>query len=82
MIPTHTPLDFRGVALHPPENRRVIDVDAPLLHHFGEVSFAERVLAVPAHAQKDDLDGKAAALENGHRQQGSSVETRLIKTAS
>jgi hypothetical protein len=56
----------------------VVDVHAPLLHHLGEVAIAQRVLAIPAHAHEDDFNREAAALENGHRSTGSSVEADLI----
>src|SRR3712207_5657443 len=63
-------LDFRRIALNPTKDGRWVDLDTALLHHFGEIAVADAVLAVPAHAQQDDLNWKAAALEQG--QQGGS----------
>ena len=43
-------LDLRRVALHPAEDRRRVDLDTTLMHHFGEIAVTDAVLAVPAHA--------------------------------
>jgi hypothetical protein len=40
--------------------------DAALGHHLCEIAIADPVLAVPAHAQQDDLNWKATALEQRH----------------
>ncbi len=66
----HPLLDLRGVALNSAENGAWVDRDAVLLHHFGQIAIADAVLAVPAHAQQNDRDRKAAALEQ--RQQDDS----------
>ena len=71
LVRTDPLLDLRSVALDPPKDRRRVDIDTPLLHHLGEVSVTDRVLAVPAHAQQDDRDRKATALEQ-KQQDGSS----------
>jgi hypothetical protein len=60
-------LDLWRVALDPTEDRGWIDRDTALLHHFGEIAIADPILGVPAHAQQDDLNWKAAALEQRHR---------------
>ena len=44
--------DLWGVALNPAKDRRRVDLDTTLLHHFGEIAIADPVLAVPAHAQQ------------------------------
>jgi len=49
-----------------------IDRDTTHLHHLGQITVADAVLAVPAHARQDDLDRKTAALEQG-QQSGSSL---------
>ena len=64
-------LDLRGIALGPTEDRAWTDADTALGHHFGQIAIADPVLAVPAHAQQDDLNRKAAALEQ-RQQDGSS----------
>jgi hypothetical protein len=61
-------LDLRRVALDPAKEGGWVNVDTALLHHLSQVSIADAVFAVPAHAQQDDLDREAAALEQ--RQQG------------
>jgi hypothetical protein len=40
--------------------------DTAFGHHLGEIAIADAVLAVPAHAQQDDLNWEAAALEQRH----------------
>ena len=65
-------LNFRRVALNPPKDRAWTDADPALGHHFSQVAIADPVLAVPAHAQQDGLNGKAAALEQ-RQQDGSSI---------
>jgi len=72
LIAAHPLLDLRSIALNPAEDRAWVDADAALGHHFGEIAIADAVLAVPAHAQQDDLDRKATALEQG-QQDGSST---------
>jgi hypothetical protein len=49
--------------LNPAEDRRWVDIDAALLHYFGQIAIADPVFAIPAETQQDDLNGKAAALE-------------------
>jgi len=51
-----------------------VDLDAALRHHFSQVTIADAVLAVPAHAQQDDLDRKTTAFEN--QQQSGSIANR------
>ena len=70
-------LDLRGIALDPTEDRAWIDADTALRHHFGQITIADPALAVPAHAQQDDLNRKAAALEQ-RQQDGSSKNRTLI----
>jgi hypothetical protein len=56
-------LDLGGIPLNPSENSGWVHLNATFLHHLGQIPVADPVLAVPAHAQQDDLDRKAAALE-------------------
>jgi hypothetical protein len=65
-------LDLWSIALNPTEDGRWGNGDPTFLHHFGEIAIADPILAVPAHAEKDDLDRKAAALEQ-RQQDGSSI---------
>jgi len=52
--------------LHPAEDRRGIDLHTALLHHLGQVSIRDPILAIPSLTNQDDLDRKTAALEDGH----------------
>jgi hypothetical protein len=65
-------LDLRGIALNPAKDGGWVGLDTTLLHHLGQILVADAVLAVPADAQQDDLDRKAAALEQ-RQQDGSST---------
>jgi hypothetical protein len=60
--------------LDPAKDRGWVNLDTTLLHHFGQITVADPVLAIPAHTQQDDLDQKAAALEN--RLQSGSLDSR------
>src|SRR5215207_5447864 len=60
-------LDLRGVMMPPVEVGAWIEADTTLLHHRGPIAIAEAVFAIPAHAQQNDLDAKAAALEQGQQ---------------
>jgi hypothetical protein len=48
-------LQFRSVALHPPEDCRVIDLQTPFPHDFFEISVTECRAQIPAHTQQNDL---------------------------
>ena len=57
--------------MNPAVDRRVIDWEVALLHHFFEVSITEGVAQIPAHAEKDDFGLVVTPLEEigfGHRQ--------------
>ena len=60
-------LNLWGIALDPTKDRAWTDADTTLGHHFSQITIADPVLAVPAHAQQDDLDGKTAALEQAQQ---------------
>src|SRR5258706_11731422 len=49
------PLQFGCVALYPPVDRGVIDMQSPLAHHLLQISVAERIPQVPADTQQNDL---------------------------
>jgi hypothetical protein len=68
-------LDLRSRALNPTEDRGWVNGNATLLHHLGEIAIADPVFAGPPHAQQDDLDRKATALEQ--RQQSDPSTGRL-----
>jgi hypothetical protein len=70
-MPADPLLDLRCVALNPAKDRAWIDRYTVLRHHLSQIAVADAVFAARAHAQQDDLDGKAAALEQG-QQDGSS----------
>jgi hypothetical protein len=70
-------LDLWHIPLNPSENGGWIHLNATFLHHLRQVAVADPVLAIPAHAQKDDLNRKAAALENRHRS-GSRIDRSLL----
>jgi response regulator RpfG family c-di-GMP phosphodiesterase len=57
--------------LNPTEDGRWVNGDTAFLHHLGEIAVTDPILAVPAHAQQDDLDRKAAALEQGQQDRSS-----------
>jgi hypothetical protein len=67
-------LKLWSIALNPAKNGTWIDLNATILHHLSQIAVADAVLAVPAHAQQDDPNWEAAALE--HRQQGGSSTGR------
>src|ERR1700728_3091972 len=48
-------LEFRRVVLHPPQNRRVRQAQAPFAHYGDQVSIAELKAQIPADAQDHDL---------------------------
>jgi hypothetical protein len=75
MVPGQEPdslLDLWSIALNPTEDRGWINGDTAFLHHLGEIAIADPILAVPAHAQQDDLNRKAATFEQ-RQQNGSST---------
>jgi hypothetical protein len=56
-------VDLRGISLHPPEDRRVIDTEAALTHHLRKIAVAQSVPAVPSDAKKDNRRLVMAPLE-------------------
>jgi hypothetical protein len=70
LVGSDPPLDLGRIALNPTKDRGWVNGDTTFLHHLGEIAIADPILAVPAHAEKDDLDRKATALEQ--RQQSDS----------
>ena len=54
-VRTNSSLQFRSVCLNPPIDRRVIDCQAALPHHFFEIAIAQTITQIPADAEKDDL---------------------------
>ena len=67
-------LEFRRVALLPAKDGGWVDLNTTLLHHLDQITVADPVFAVPAHAQQDNLNQKATALEQ--KQQGGSSGSR------
>jgi hypothetical protein len=57
----------RGEGLHPPIDRDVIDLDAPLGDEFLKVAEGERVAQVPAHRENNDLGREPEPLERRSR---------------
>jgi hypothetical protein len=68
LIPATALCAFSSVALEPSEDRRVIDIQAALLHHLGKIAGADRALAISAHADEVDLSRKSAALAYRHHE--------------
>jgi hypothetical protein len=58
------PQEFRRITDHPAMDRRMINADAALGHHFFEIPQAQSVGEIPAHAQKDNRTIKMAATEH------------------
>ena len=48
-------LQFGGVALNQPIDRRMINCETTFPYHFFEVAITEGVAQIPAHAEEDDL---------------------------
>jgi hypothetical protein len=63
LVWSHPILNLWGIALNPAKDCARIDADTALGHHFSQIAIADPILAVPAHAQQDDLDWETAALE-------------------
>jgi hypothetical protein len=61
LILAHPHLDLGRVALNPVAYGGRANLDISLLHHLDKVAAADPVFAIPAHAQQDNLDGKATA---------------------
>src|SRR5271170_226684 len=55
--------EFRRIALDPPHDRRVRQRKPTLGHHLHEITKAEFVPQIPAHAEHDDLPVEMAAFE-------------------
>lgn len=53
-FPSQSLIQDGRIALHPPPDRDVIYGQTALLHHFFQVTVAERVPQIPPHAQNDD----------------------------
>ena len=67
-------LELRHIALDPAHDRRMRQGEPAFGHHLGEISKAELVSQIPAHAEHDDLLVKVPALEE-------SVHFRLRSSA-
>src|ERR1700719_3132001 len=52
---------IRHVALHPPQDRRMSQQDAPLGHQLDQVTGAELEGEIPSYAEHDDLPVKVTA---------------------
>src|SRR5690242_3684304 len=52
-----------GIALYPAINRRVIDRELAFEHHLFEISIAERIAKIPAHAQQNEVRLKVTPFE-------------------
>ena len=56
-------LELRHIALDPAHDRRMRQGEPAFGHHLGEISKAELVSQIPAHAEHDDLPVEMAAFE-------------------
>src|SRR5438552_6789026 len=75
-------LKFRNIPNHPAHDRRVRNVHATLGHHRNEISVAQAISDVPAHAQNNDLGVELALhidrvtiLAFGHRASPSATQS-------
>src|ERR1700687_1323655 len=75
-------LKFRNISNHPSHDRRVRNADAALGHHRNEISIAQAIADVPAHAQNNDLSVELALyidrvtiLAFGHRASPSATQS-------
>src|SRR5689334_23143161 len=50
-----SPFQFGCVLLNPAIDRRMIDVQTTLPHHFLQVSIAQRIAQIPPHALQNDI---------------------------
>ena len=48
-------LQFRSISLDPSVDRRLIDCEVALLHHFFEVAITDGIAQIPANAQENNL---------------------------
>src|ERR1044072_3731142 len=62
-----SPLHARDILQHPAIDGGMVDLDAPFFHHLLELTVADRICEVPAHAPEDDVPLKMAAFEVDHR---------------
>src|SRR5689334_5638181 len=60
-------LQQRDILQHPAIDCGMVDLDAPFFHHLLELTVADRICDVPAHAPEDDVPLKMAALKIDHR---------------
>ena len=60
-------LQQRDILQHPAIDRGMVDLDAPFFHHLLELTVADRICDVPAHAPEDDVPLKMAAFKIDHR---------------
>src|SRR5438876_7225667 len=75
-------LKFRNIPNHPSHDRRVRNDHATLRHHCNEISVAQAISDVPAHAQNNDLGVELALhidrvtiLAFGHRASPSATQS-------
>lgn len=76
LVRSDTLLDLGRIALHPTKEGKGIDRNAALGHHFSQITITDAIFAISAHAQQDNLNWKAAALEQG-QQGGTSISRPL-----
>jgi hypothetical protein len=55
--------ELRSVALNPPPNGHVIDLDVPFRHDLFQIPQTQRITKVASHAQNDDLGFKMPPFE-------------------
>src|SRR5699024_12748479 len=58
---------YRGVALNPAIDRRIVDRNAAFRQHFLQVAIADRIATIPAHRPQDHITLEMAPLEIRHR---------------
>jgi len=72
LVPSYPLLNLWGIALDPTKDRAWMNAGTAFGHHLSQIAIADPVLAIPAHAQQDDLDRETATLEQ-RQQDGSSI---------
>src|SRR5699024_10967348 len=65
--PAQPLLHLRGVALDPAIDRRMVDLNAAFRQHFLEVAIADRIPAIPAPRQDEQITLEMAPLGSRHR---------------
>jgi hypothetical protein len=58
-------VELRGVALHPPKHRRVVNGNAAFLHSFFDIPIVQSIAEILSHSTRNDLTRKVTPFEQG-----------------